>query len=49
LPAEWHFGLAGGGVRVQAGAVGLFVEARVHQIADGSTPRLVPVSVGVRF
>lgn len=49
-PAEWHFGIsAGGGARFQTGPVAVFVEARLHQIADGSTPRLVPVSFGLRF
>ena len=47
---EWHFGIAvGGGVRYQTGPVAVFAEARLHQIMDGSTPRLVPVSFGIRF
>ena len=50
LPAEWHFGVsAGGGLRFQTGPVAVFAEARLHQIADGSTPRLVPLSLGIRF
>ena len=50
LPAEWHFGISGGaGARFQTGPVALFAEARLHQIADGSTPGLVPVSFGIRF
>jgi hypothetical protein len=50
LPAEWHFGIsAGGGVRLLTGPIAVFAEARMHQIADGSTPRLVPVSIGLRF
>lgn len=49
-PPEWHFGLSGGGgLRYSARPVGLFVEARLHQVHDGSTPRMVPVSVGLRF
>lgn len=47
---EWHFGIsAGGGVRFQAGPLGVFAEARLHQIQDGSTPRLFPLSFGIRF
>lgn len=47
---EWHFGIsAGGGLRLQTGRVAVFTEARLHQIHDGSTPRLVPVSLGIRF
>jgi hypothetical protein len=47
---EWHFGLAGGaGLRFSAGPIGLFLESRVHSIADGSTPYLVPVTIGIRF
>ena len=47
---EFHFGLAGGaGLRVRAGPIGLFLESRVHSIADGSTPYLVPVTIGIRF
>ena len=50
LPADWHFGIsAGGGVRFQTGPIAVFAEARLHQIADGSTPRLVPLSFGIRF
>jgi hypothetical protein len=49
-PSNWHFGIsAGGGVRVRTGAVTLFTEARVHHINDGFTPRLAPVSFGIRF
>ena len=47
---EWHFGISGGaGIRFQTGPVAVFAEARLHQIGDGSTPRLVPVSFGIRF
>ena len=47
---EWHFGLSGGGgVQLGHGRFGAFVEARLHQVYDGSTPRLVPVSLGLRF
>ena len=50
LPADWHFGISGGGgVRVQTGPIAVFAEARMHKIADGSTPWLAPVSFGVRF
>ena len=48
--AEWHFGLSGGaGFEVGAGRVRPFAEARLHRVYDGATPRLVPVSVGLRF
>ena len=47
---EWHFGISGGGgVRFQTGRVAVFTEVRLHQIYDGSTPRLVPLSFGIRF
>jgi hypothetical protein len=47
---EWHFGIsAGGGVRLQTGRAAVFAEARLHEIADGSTPRLTPFSFGIRF
>lgn len=47
---EWHFGIAaGGGVRYRIRSVSVFAESRVHQIGDGSTPRLIPVSLGLRF
>lgn len=48
--AEWHFGLSGGaGLELGVGRVHPFVEVRVHRVYDGATPRLVPVSVGLRF
>jgi len=47
---DWHFGLtAGGGVRTSLGRVQPMVEWRVHDVRDGSTPRLAPVSLGLRF
>lgn len=47
---EWHFGMAaGGGVRFRIRSFGIFAESRLHQIADGSTPRLIPLSLGLRF
>ena len=47
---EWHFGLSGGGgMELGAGRARPFVEARVHKVYDGATPRLVPVAVGLRF
>jgi hypothetical protein len=49
-PGEWHFGVSGGGgLRLKAGRATFFTEARVHAIGDGSTPRLVPISFGMRF
>ncbi len=48
--AEWHFGLSGGaGLELGAGRLRPFVEAHVHRVYDGATPRLVPVGVGLRF
>lgn len=47
---EWHFGIAAGaGFRIKTGPVSLLLESRVHSIADGSTPYLVPVTLGIRF
>jgi hypothetical protein len=47
---ELHFGIAGGaGVRVKTGPISLLLESRVHSIGDGSTPYLIPVTVGIRF
>jgi hypothetical protein len=44
---EWHFGLQGGvGARFDVGRAEAFAEARLHRVADGSTPRLVPLSFG---
>lgn len=41
---------AGAGFDIQAGAVGLFVEGRFHNIfTDGSDANMIPISVGVRF
>jgi hypothetical protein len=47
---QWSFGLSGGGgVRFKVGSAGAFLEARVHEIGDASTPLLLPVSFGLRF
>jgi hypothetical protein len=47
---EWHLGLSGGGgVRFGFGRAAVFLESRLFQISDGSTPRMVPVSLGFRF
>jgi hypothetical protein len=47
---EWHFGLSGGGgLRFRLGSASAFAETRVHEITDGSTPLLAPVSFGLRF
>ena len=47
---EWHFGLSGGGgLRFALGRADLLLESRLFQIADGSTPRLVPIMLGFRF
>jgi hypothetical protein len=47
---EWHFGLSGGaGLQARLGPIRAVLEARLHQVNDGGTPRFLPVSVGVRF
>lgn len=47
---EWHFGLSsGGGLQVRLGPLRTIVEARLHRVYDGGTPRFAPVSLGVRF
>ncbi|HJQ10845.1 MAG TPA: hypothetical protein VJ840_07410 [Gemmatimonadaceae bacterium] len=47
---EFHFGIAGGaGLRFRTGPFSLLLESRVHSIADGSTPYLIPVTIGLRF
>jgi hypothetical protein len=50
MPPEWHLGLSGGGgLRFALGRTDVFLESRLFQIADGSTPRLVPITLGFRF
>lgn len=45
----WHPGLAAGaGVRFDVGRLDAFIEGRVHR-TETSTPRLVPLSVGIGF
>jgi hypothetical protein len=47
---KWSFGLSGGGgVRFRLGSMSAFVETRIHEITDSSTPLLLPVSFGLRF
>ena len=47
---DWHFGVSGGGgLRFGVGRTDLLLETRVLRIGDGSTPRLVPVLLGLRF
>jgi hypothetical protein len=47
---EWHFGLSGGaGLDARVGPIRAVLEARLHQVNDGGTPRFLPVSLGVRF
>jgi hypothetical protein len=47
---EWHFGLSGGGgLEFRVGTMRPFIESRLHRIFDGSTPRLAPVAIGLRF
>ena len=47
---EFHFGIAAGaGLRFKTGPIGLSLESRVHSIGDGSTPYLIPVTLGIRF
>jgi hypothetical protein len=49
-PAAWHLGFnGGGGLRLGIGRADVFVEARMSKIADSSTPRFVPISLGFRF
>jgi opacity protein-like surface antigen len=45
------FGLNGGaGFDIKAGAVGLFVEGRFHNVfSDGEDAKFIPITVGVRF
>ena len=45
------FGLnAGAGFDIKAGAAGLFVEGRFHDIfTDGENTKFIPITVGVRF
>lgn len=45
------FGInAGAGFDFQAGAVGLFVEGRFHNVfSDGSDSNFIPITVGIRF
>jgi len=51
LDSETDFGInAGAGFDFQAGAVGLFVEGRFHNVfTDGSDVNFIPITVGVRF
>ncbi len=47
---EMHHGLsAGGGLELERGRMRPFIESRAIKVYDGSTPRLFPVSIGVRF
>ena len=47
---EWHFGFGGGaGMQVGRGQVRTFIEGRWLNIADGGTPRAVPIMIGMRF
>lgn len=47
---EWHLGLSGGaGLQARLGPIRAVLEARLHQVNDGGTPRFLPVSLGVRF
>ena len=49
-PREIHFGYGwGGGVQFGRSRVKPYAEVRVLRIADGGTPRIVPLSLGVRF
>ncbi len=45
------FGLNGGaGFDIKAGAVGLFVEGRFHNVfSDGTDAQFIPITLGVRF
>ena len=47
---DWHHGLsAGGGVEWRRARARPFIESRVINVYDGSSPRFVPVTVGLRF
>ena len=47
---EWHHGLsAGGGLELAQGRTRPFIESRVIRVYDGATPRMVPVTIGLRF
>jgi len=49
--SETKFGInAGAGFDFKAGAAGLFIEGRFHNIfTEGSNTRFIPINVGVRF
>jgi hypothetical protein len=48
--SQSDFGISGGaGFNVRVGAIGLFIEARFHNVfTEGSNIQYVPVTVGVR-
>lgn len=47
---EWHLGLSGGaGLRVPVSRAHAVLEWRLHDVRDGSTAWLAPLSVGLRF
>ncbi len=49
--SETDFGInAGAGFDFQAGAVGLFVEGRFHNVfTEGESTNFIPITVGIRF
>lgn len=49
--SQTKFGInAGAGFDIKAGAVGLFVEGRFHDVlTEGSNLTMIPITVGVRF
>lgn len=49
--SETDFGInAGAGFDFQAGAVGLFVEGRFHNVfSEGESTNFIPITVGIRF
>jgi hypothetical protein len=47
---DWHHGLnAGAGLEWRRGRARPFLESRVIRVFDGSSPRFVPVTLGLRF